>query len=420
MAERRTIGQILLSHGRITEEEMDQALEYQRDHGGYFGEALLACGLVRREELEWGLAAQCDIPYVFPEADAVDPAAAALVPPEWALAHLVLPIMQTARSLTVLVESPLETRALEELRGRVDRPIRLALSSAPVIRSLIRRVYGPELTAAAEERARLVELESALASALEAGADRFGISTRRHVSWVWWDEDGTVRRRVLEGIWRTDLNELLVPPPEEALEGRDRATWSAQLKRRGVMTPVDVRYMADESGHEYLFRPVRTRSRLERRFPPPRSSVLAEIRQLARSRSARFLVTAEPEEVGHEILPHLPALLLDPSWRSIHVHPEGRPGGEDAFSITVPRDPQEWAGALDLLGAFQFDGVTVDLWGKEAAWVAAGLELGGAVFLRWPTGDEPRAAYEAGVRWRLHLARDRDGGLAWSLDPLHV
>ena len=42
MAERRTIGQILMSFGRITEEDVERAIEYQREEGGYFGEALLA------------------------------------------------------------------------------------------------------------------------------------------------------------------------------------------------------------------------------------------------------------------------------------------------------------------------------------------------------------------------------------------
>ena len=80
MAERRTIGQILMSFGRITEEDVGRALEHQREAGGYFGEALLAMGFVSQEELEWGLASQFDLPYVFPEADSIDPEAAALAP----------------------------------------------------------------------------------------------------------------------------------------------------------------------------------------------------------------------------------------------------------------------------------------------------------------------------------------------------
>ena len=83
MAERRTIGQILMSFGRITEEDVARALAHQQEAGGFFGESLLALKLVSPEELEWGLASQFDLPYVFPDADSIDPGAAALVSPEW-------------------------------------------------------------------------------------------------------------------------------------------------------------------------------------------------------------------------------------------------------------------------------------------------------------------------------------------------
>ncbi|MDH3424617.1 MAG: hypothetical protein OEN00_16595, partial [Gemmatimonadota bacterium] len=71
MSEKKTIGAILMGLGRISEDDITTALDYQREHGGYFGEALVACGLVSEEELEWGLASQFDLPYVFPEAEAV-------------------------------------------------------------------------------------------------------------------------------------------------------------------------------------------------------------------------------------------------------------------------------------------------------------------------------------------------------------
>jgi len=62
MVERRTIGQILMGLGKIDEDDVSKALEYQRDNRGYFGEALLGCGFVSAEELEWGLASQFDLP----------------------------------------------------------------------------------------------------------------------------------------------------------------------------------------------------------------------------------------------------------------------------------------------------------------------------------------------------------------------
>ncbi|MDA0311140.1 MAG: hypothetical protein O2992_03360 [Gemmatimonadetes bacterium] len=82
---------------------------------------------------------------------------------------------------------------------------------------------------------------------------------------------------------------------------------------------------------------------------------MSEIRLLARSGSARFVVTSNPSSLGHEILPHLPLLLLDPSWRSIYIN-----------------------------------------------------------------ADEDRSpAYDAGIRWELHIKREEGDHLEWSLEPLH-
>lgn len=58
--------------GRITEADVAKALEYQRLSGGFFGEALVACGLVSENEIEWGLASQFDLPYVFPDAEEIE------------------------------------------------------------------------------------------------------------------------------------------------------------------------------------------------------------------------------------------------------------------------------------------------------------------------------------------------------------
>ena len=224
MAERRTIGQILMSFGRITEAQAKSALEHQRDHGGYFGEALLALGLVSQDELEWGLASQFDLPYVFPDADSVDPEAIALVSPEWALTHLTLPIMKTADTLTVIVDSPIKTDAVDELALRTDLKIQLALAGSAKIRELIRQVYARATARDEGERPEPVVLSDAITIALNAAAARFGISTRKARSWFWYDDAGTIRRRPLDGVWGPDLDRLLEPSTSAETKGKDRAS----------------------------------------------------------------------------------------------------------------------------------------------------------------------------------------------------
>jgi hypothetical protein len=419
MAERRTIGQILTSLGRISEADCDRALEYQRDHGGFFGEALMALGFVSQDELEWGLASQFDLPYIIPDADSIDPEAARLVSPEWALAHLALPIMRTDDALTVVVESPMKTDALDELHARTDLRIDLALASASKIRELIRQVFARGTAAEETDRPIPMHLTEAFLEALECASARFGVSTRGHRSWVWWDDAGTIRRRPLAGLWEQELDSLLDPPPSREAQGKERALWDGQVKREGMVTPVEVRYLSDESGHELLFRPVQQRSVIPDRFPLPVPGLLSEIRLLARSGAARFVVTASPADLGHEILPHLPGLLLDPSWRSIYINASEQSAADEAFSLRMPNDPEMWAAELETLRAFHFDVVTVDLTGSQDDWAGTALDVASVAFLLWPVGEDRRPAFDAGIRWEIHIRRVEGDHLEWTLEPLH-
>lgn len=419
MSDRRTIGEILTSVGRISEADVGTALEYQREHGGYFGEALLACGLITQEELDWGLASQFDLPYVFPDADSVDPAAAALVSPEWALSQMTLPILRTETSLRVIVDSPTKRESVRELAEQTGLEVEVALASPSTIRDLIRQVYA-RATAAEEDHQNPVELHEVLDAVLLIESPRFGISVRGVRAYGWWDDQGTIRRRALSGDWRAALDRTLVPGPGLVPTETTRSGWAAEITRSGVVMPVHVDYIADESGREYLFKPSRAPTKLEDRFPPPSDGVVSEVRLLARSGTARFIVVAEPSDLGHEILPHLPTLLLDPSWRSIYISATERSGVREAFSLQMPEEPATWAEELDALRAFHFDVVTVDLSGGDQTWAESALDVASVAFLLWSDAEDVRPAIAAGIRWKLSITKDDEGALAWSLEPLNA
>ncbi len=139
---------------------------------------------------------------------------------------------------------------------------------------------------------------------------------------------------------------------------------------------------------------------------------------LARSGKARFIVTCEPAALGHEILPHLPTILLDRSWRSIYVNAEEQDAAGEAFSLRLPDDPGTWAAEIEALRAFHFDVVTVDLSGSDNGWAASALDIASVAFLLWDSADDIGPALEAGVRWRLTIDREVEGQLKWSLGPL--
>ena len=133
---------------------------------------------------------------------------------------------------------------------------------------------------------------------------------------------------------------------------------------------------------------------------------MSEIRLLARSGSARFVVTASPDELGHDILPHLPLILLDPSWRSIYINASEQQAEHEAFSLRMPREPDKWAAELETLRAFHFDVVTVDLTGNRSDWASTALDVASVAFLLWPMEEDRRAGarrgYPLGAAHRTH------------------
>lgn len=421
MSERRTIGDILMDAGRITEAHVQDALDYQKENGGYFGEALVALGYVSQEELDWSLASQFDLPYVFPEADSIDPEAIALVSPEWALANLTLPIMKTRERLTVVVDSPIKTQQVDVLAAKTDLKIEMALCSPARIRELIRQVYARQVTRDAddEELKPPSTLGEVLSEIQKVRSHRFGIATRGPRAWLWYQDQGKTHRRVLRGGWQRELEEMMSPPPD-ADEEEGSNEWSARLTVDGVTSDVDCQYLTHSRGTELLVQPSQDLVRVGDRFPQPPAGILSEIQILARSGSARFVVRANPHSLGEKLLPHLPSLLLEREWRALYLTDKSGRALDEVFSVKLPKDPEAMKRQFDSLRPFRFDVVTADITGAAAPWAADVLDLAASAFLLWEVEGDWKAVHDAGVKWEIRIEEQEGEHLEWSLEPLAV
>ncbi len=422
MTERRTIGQILLDVGRLTEDDVERALEHQRRHGGYFGEALLALDLVTENEVDWSLAAQFDLPYVFPDAEAVDLEAAALVTADWALANLALPILRSERVLTVVADSPTNPEIVEALRDRTGLEVELALASGEKVRQLIREVYqrlGEEDPPVVE---RPVPVGEWLDECFDGRAPRFGVSVRGHRAIGWYEVDGERRSHQLNREWSQALDELLAPPPSERVSG-STGRWSATLDPAGHAVPVEVRYLARQSADggaasvEYLLRPAPRSSRPIERHTAPPAEVTSEVRLLADSGPVCFGVSVVPEELLDELLPHLPALLLESSRRAVHLYPTAG-NSSDVFAIPVPDDPEGRRDTFRDLEAFRFDAATINLPLSDQDGLPSAHAVAPTIFVPCRSDEELERLARAGCRWSLQVRRDAGGRTDWSLLPV--
>jgi type IV pilus assembly protein PilB len=418
MGERRNLGDILQDLGRITQDDVDRALEHQRENGGFFGEALIALGIVREEELGWSLASQFDLPYVFPDADGVDPEAASLVSPDWALEHVAIPLTRTGRRLALLIDSPLKTRVVEELQERTGLQVEVALASTGAIREVIRKVFargrpGGNETAGGEAMA----LRDLAELAAGSGASRWGLSVRGERALGWYDQGSAVRRYPLRPGWERELDALLSPsaPPHGGILGESR--WPAHLAAGSADLPVEVRSLASPDGREILFLP---RDRGEAPGGPPDLPVelLDELRLLLERGSLALAVRSDPSELARGLLPHLPGLVLPEGHRAIHLV-EATDGVHHPRVFSLPPEEAEELSRerLARLGDFRFDAVTVEPDpDRTSPWdVVSGVAP--FAFVLVPAGA-PEGWVE-GADWLLEVqGRDGSEELGWTLRPV--
>jgi hypothetical protein len=412
MPERR-LGAVLLESGRINDADVARALEYQRTHGGFFGQSLVALGVVSREEIDWALASHFDLPFIFPKADAVDIEAAHLVPPEWALAHQAVPIVRAGSSITVVVAEPLPAAVIDELRSRTGCEVELALASATRIRELIHALYDAPAAQHVEHQTP-VALADLMAHALEHGVDRFGVSIRGVLTVGWWRTRGEVRRAPLLDGWEAALSDTIRPSPLERLRdpADGYAVWAAALNRGGAELPLEASLLVGAGGAELMFRPLTpvgpAAVPIGIALPP---SVVTELRMLWRGGSARVGVAAAQPDIARAVLPLLPGLSLGEQVRAAHINATG--SSEAAYTIRATAD----VGFPDAVAAFGLDALTIDL---PADGYAVGKLLRAAplAFSILEEPVDPGVAEAWDLNWRLSIT-GQPGSLAWDLRALH-
>ncbi len=186
---RGRLGEILLSHQIINEEQLEQALQLQKENGKSLGRILVELGMVSESALTSILAQQIGLKYVDLGNFTIDISAASLVDAEVARRSLLIPIAYNEGKLVVAMADPTNIFALDDIRILTGLQIEPVVSTKEDILEAINRyvrtdrdiefdieqdtVQAPVETAAeqeAEDSAPIVKYVNLLIT--EAVADR--------------------------------------------------------------------------------------------------------------------------------------------------------------------------------------------------------------------------------------------------------
>jgi general secretion pathway protein E len=151
----RRLGAILLTHGKIDETTLTQALDIQQERGGRLGDVLLGLRAVEEADLLAALAEQLDLPVL----DAIDDKQiadelVARVPINFAKQYKLLPLEITGDEVArVASADPMQTGAIDDLAVLLGVPVEVELAPSQAVVDAINKVYdrGTAHAAAAME-----------------------------------------------------------------------------------------------------------------------------------------------------------------------------------------------------------------------------------------------------------------------------
>src|SRR6266513_4541394 len=138
------IGDLLIREGLITKEQLERALQEQKQNGTRVGYNLVKLGFVPELELTKTLAKQFKMPAVDLSKFEVDPKIAKLIPGEMAIKNLVLPLKRDGHTLTVAMADPTNMGVVEDLKFITRYDIFPVIAGEYTLRGLIDKIFGTQ------------------------------------------------------------------------------------------------------------------------------------------------------------------------------------------------------------------------------------------------------------------------------------
>jgi len=148
------LGELLIRESLLTPAQLQQALDYQREHGGRLGSSLVKLAFLSADEITAILSRQYGIPSINLEYFEADPGVIRLIPMETALKYQVLPLSRVGSSLTLAMADPANVYAMDDIKFMTGFNIEPVVASEASIAEAIKKNYG-----SVEEQERKKEIE---------------------------------------------------------------------------------------------------------------------------------------------------------------------------------------------------------------------------------------------------------------------
>ena len=135
------LGQMLVKAGVITNEQLESALNSQRDQGGRLGYNLVRMKLITEEDLNSYLARQNRIEAINIDSLKIEPEVLQLIPAKLAIRYEVIPVERVGKTLVVAMADPHNLFTIDDLRFSLGMEIEPHICASSMIQRALDKVY---------------------------------------------------------------------------------------------------------------------------------------------------------------------------------------------------------------------------------------------------------------------------------------
>lgn len=138
----KRFGEMLLAENIINSDQLKAALNHQKQAGGKIGEILLSMGHITRDQLYETLEQQLGISFVDLNTISIAPDCSRFLSRQQATKHTVVPIKFDSNSVTLAMADPMNFVVIEEVKKSAHRRVEACLAEPEAITRAIANLYG--------------------------------------------------------------------------------------------------------------------------------------------------------------------------------------------------------------------------------------------------------------------------------------
>ena len=209
------VGDLLVEAGAITAEELQEALAYQKEHGGRIGNVIVELGFISQDLLITVLTMQLGIDYIELKACKLDEDILKLVPENLVNKYKAIPIgfdEQNPNVLRVAMVDPMDLNAIDDIGIATNTQVEPILAMEDDLMEVVGKYYGNAQAMEAAEQYRK-EMEADGLSAADEEAINEDIENSPVVLLV---------KQIIEGGVRQRASDIHIEPLESSVRVRYR------------------------------------------------------------------------------------------------------------------------------------------------------------------------------------------------------